>query len=401
MTALTLLGATGSIGTSTLEVLAAHPREYSLYAAAAGRNVERMEEIVRAFAPRKVAMSDVGAARMLKERLRLSGLTPLPEILEGESGVCELARDPQGEYVAAAIVGAAGLKPVLEAARRGATIGLANKEALVMSGRLFFDTLKAHGAVVYPIDSEHSAIFQCLPESCQRELGACDLKGAGVRRILLTGSGGPFRNTPLEDLASVTAADAIRHPVWSMGPKISVDSATMMNKGLEYIEARYLFNATPEEMEIVIHPQSVVHSMVSFIDGAVLAQLGRPDMKTPIARALAYPERIAATVDPLDFTALSGLSFMAPDFRRYPCLRLAIEASLTGQGATTALNAANEVAVAAFLEGRIRYPDIYATVETVLSELPSLKAESLEEILDCDRQARESARKALGARKAC
>lgn len=386
----TLLGATGSIGTSALEVISKNQDTLTLYAAACGSNVEGMLGIITRFHPQKVALASVEACQRLKAELKnLKG--PLPEVLEGEKGICELAADPEGDYVIAAIVGAAGLKPVLAAADRGALIGLANKEALVMSGALFFERLHKGMAQVFPIDSEHSAIFQCLPEECQLNLGSCDLEKAGVHHILLTGSGGPFRTTPLEDLNKVSAKEALHHPIWSMGPKITIDSATMMNKGLEYIEARYLFNAREDQMEVIIHPQSVVHSMVSYKDGAILAQMGAPDMKTPIARALAYPKRILSNVEPLDFSSLGTLSFSKPDYNRYPCLKLAKEASRLGQAVTTALNAANEIAVGAFLKEQISYLGIYKVVAKVVEALDNLKAGSLEEILETDRKARDRA----------
>ena len=288
-----------------------------------------------------------------------------------------------------AVVGAMGLPPVLAAVKRGAVIGLANKEALVMSGKLFFNEVKKYGAKVLPIDSEHSAIFQCLPQKAQESLGSCDLKDCGVDKILLTGSGGPFRTLEIEKLQDVTPSMAINHPVWSMGPKISVDSSTMMNKGLEFIEARYLFNACDDDVKVVIHPQSVVHSMVSYIDGAVLAQLGNPDMKTPIARALAYPQRVVSGVNGLDFCSLKALTFEEPDFKRYPCLALAMQASKLGQGATTALNAANEVAVDAFLNGACRYLDIASLCAQSLDVFGGESPYSLEEIFDLDARVRD------------
>lgn len=386
-TKITLLGATGSIGTSTLDVIAANPDKYELYAAVCGRNDEKMLDIIRRFSPKRVAVYDKDAACRLKDVCALNNLSC--DILVGSDGVLEIAADKEGSYVVAAIVGAMGLPPVLAAVKRGAVIGLANKEALVMSGKLFFNEVKKYGAKVLPIDSEHSAIFQCLPQSAQENLGSCDLKACGVDKILLTGSGGPFRTLELEKLQDVTPAMAVNHPVWSMGPKISVDSSTMMNKGLEFIEARYLFNASDDDVQVVIHPQSVVHSMVSYIDGAVLAQLGNPDMKTPIARALAYPERVVSGVGGLDFCALKALTFEQPDFKRYPCLALAMQASKLGQGATTALNAANEVAVEAFLNGACRYLDIASLCAQSLDVFGGESPYSLEEIFELDAKVRE------------
>ena len=391
----TLLGATGSIGTSTLDVLRRHKDEFKLHAVAASSSVDKMVAIVQEFKPERVAMHNEKSAQELSKRLKDSGL--YAEVLTGAQGVDEVAGDGAADVVVGAIVGAAGLKPVIAAVRTGCVIALANKEALVMSGQIFFETVKKYGSKVLPVDSEHSAIFQCLPYEAQTNLGYCDLKQANVNKILLTGSGGPFRDSPLESLKTVTAAQAIAHPVWSMGPKISVDSATMMNKGLEFIEARYLFNATDDDIKVVIHPQSVIHSMVSFTDGAILAQLGQPDMRTPIAVALGFPQRLTSGVDMLDFEKLSELTFRTPDFVRYPCLKLAMQASKSGQGATTCLNAANEVAVDAFLHSKIGYLDIATVVDGVLQKVNVGSLSSIDEVLDTDRQAREIAKSIVGA----
>ncbi|MDY5994725.1 MAG: 1-deoxy-D-xylulose-5-phosphate reductoisomerase [Succinivibrio sp.] len=391
----TLLGATGSIGTSTLDVLRRHKDEFKLHAVAASSSVDKMVAIVQEFKPERVAMHNEKSAQELSKRLKDSGL--YAEVLAGAQGVEEVAGDGAADVVVGAIVGAAGLKPVIAAVRTGCVIALANKEALVMSGQIFFETVKKYGSKVLPVDSEHSAIFQCLPYEAQTNLGYCDLKQANVNKILLTGSGGPFRDSPLESLKTVTAAQAIAHPVWSMGPKISVDSATMMNKGLEFIEARYLFNATDDDIKVVIHPQSVIHSMVSFTDGAILAQLGQPDMRTPIAVALGFPQRLTSGVDMLDFEKLSELTFRTPDFVRYPCLKLAMQASKSGQGATTCLNAANEVAVDAFLHSKIGYLDIATVVDGVLQKVNVGSLSSIDEVLDTDRQAREIAKSIVGA----
>ena len=391
----TLLGATGSIGTSTLDVLRRHKDEFKLHAVAASSSVDKMVAIVQEFKPERVAMHNEKSAQELSKRLKDSGL--YAEVLAGAQGVEEVAGDGAADVVVGAIVGAAGLKPVIAAVRSGCVIALANKEALVMSGQIFFETVKKYGSKVLPVDSEHSAIFQCLPYEAQTNLGYCDLKQANVNKILLTGSGGPFRDSPLESLKTVTAAQAIAHPVWSMGPKISVDSATMMNKGLEFIEARYLFNATDDDIKVVIHPQSVIHSMVSFTDGAILAQLGQPDMRTPIAVALGFPQRLTSGVDMLDFEKLSELTFRTPDFVRYPCLKLAMQASKSGQGATTCLNAANEVAVDAFLHSKIGYLDIATVVDGVLQKVNVGSLSSIAEVLDTDRQAREIAKSIVGA----
>ena len=391
----TLLGATGSIGTSTLDVLRRHKDEFKLHAVAASSSVDKMVAIVQEFKPERVAMHNEKSAQELSKRLKDSGL--YAEVLAGARGVEEVAGDGAADVVVGAIVGAAGLKPVIAAVRTGCVIALANKEALGMSGQIFFETVKKYGSKVLPVDSEHSAIFQCLPYEAQTNLGYCDLKQANVNKILLTGSGGPFRDSPLESLKTVTAAQAIAHPVWSMGPKISVDSATMMNKGLEFIEARYLFNATDDDIKVVIHPQSVIHSMVSFTDGAILAQLGQPDMRTPIAVALGFPQRLTSGVDMLDFEKLSELTFRTPDFVRYPCLKLAMQASKSGQGATTCLNAANEVAVDAFLHSKIGYLDIATVVDGVLQKVNVGSLSSIDEVLDTDRQAREIAKSIVGA----
>ena len=391
----TLLGATGSIGTSTLDVLRRHKDEFKLHAVAASSSVDKMVAIVQEFKPERVAMHNEKSAQELSKRLKDSGL--YADVLAGAQGVEEVAGDGAADVVVGAIVGAAGLKPVIAAVRTGCVIALASKEALVMSGQIFFETVKKYGSKVLPVDSEHSAIFQCLPYEAQTNLGYCDLKQANVNKILLTGSGGPFRDSPLESLKTVTAAQAIAHPVWSMGPKISVDSATMMNKGLEFIEARYLFNATDDDIKVVIHPQSVIHSMVSFTDGAILAQLGQPDMRTPIAVALGFPQRLTSGVDMLDFEKLSELTFRTPDFVRYPCLKLAMQASKSGQGATTCLNAANEVAVDAFLHSKIGYLDIATVVDGVLQKVNVGSLSSIDEVLDTDRQAREIAKSIVGA----
>lgn len=391
----TLLGATGSIGTSTLDVLRRHKDEFKLHAVAASSSVDKMVAIVQEFKPERVAMHNEKSAQELSKKLKDLGL--YTEVLGSAQGVEEVAGDGAADVVVGAIVGAAGLKPVIAAVKTGCVIALANKEALVMSGQIFFEAVKKYGAKVLPVDSEHSAIFQCLPYESQINLGYCDLKQAHVNKILLTGSGGPFRDSPLESLKTVTAAQAIAHPVWSMGPKISVDSATMMNKGLEFIEARYLFNATDDDIKVVIHPQSVIHSMVAFTDGAILAQLGQPDMRTPIAVALGFPQRLTSGVDMLDFEKLSELTFRTPDFVRYPCLKLAMQASKSGQGATTCLNAANEVAVDAFLHSKIGYLDIATVVDGVLQKVNAGSLSDIDEVLDTDRQAREIAKSIVGA----
>lgn len=390
----TVLGATGSIGKSTLDVIRRHPDLFSVYGLAASTSIDAMIDSIREFKPKVVAMSSEKAAIELLKRVKELQLPC--EVLFGDDGVQTLASDGSADIVVGAIVGAAGLRPLIAAAKTGCIIALANKEALVMSGTIFFETAKKYGARVLPVDSEHSAIFQSLPFEVQENLGFCDLKNAHVDKILLTGSGGPFRDTPIKDLELVDAKTAVAHPVWSMGPKISVDSATMMNKGLEFIEARYLFNADDSDIQVVIHPQSVIHSMVSYEDGAVMAQLGNPDMRTPIAVALGFPERISSGVKRLDFTKLSSLTFMEPDFSRYPCLKLAMQASKSGQSATTALNAANEVAVSSFLKSKIKFTDISRVVESVLCSNTCKEPNSIDEVLSIDETARKSAADYIG-----
>lgn len=383
---LTILGSTGSIGCSTLDVVRNNRDLFSVTALVAGKNVERMVEQCLEFSPQYAVMDDAQSAAALVVALREHGSQT--EVLNGQQAACDVAALDDVDHVMAAIVGAAGLMPTLAAIRAGKTILLANKESLVTCGRLFMDAVKESGARLLPVDSEHNAIFQSLPETIQNQLGYASLEQNGVSSILLTGSGGPFRETPLSDLRAMTPDQACRHPNWSMGRKISVDSATMMNKGLEYIEARWLFNASASQMEVIIHPQSVIHSMVRYRDGSVLAQLGEPDMRTPIAHTMAWPNRVASGVKPLDFYALSELSFAAPDYQRYPCLKLAMDAFDHGQAATTALNAANEVSVDAFLTSKIRFTDIAAVNLAVLAALDLQEPASVEEVMSVDAHAR-------------
>ena len=381
---ITVLGATGSIGRSTLDVIARHPQEYAVFALTGFSRLAELERLALAHRPRYVVVPGEAAASALRDSLRIAGLAT--EVLVGESGLCEVAAHPEVDAVMAAIVGAAGLKPTLAAVRAGKRVLLANKEALVMSGALFMQAVQAHGAQLLPIDSEHNAIFQCMPGDYGRGLGQ-----VGVRRILLTASGGPFRSWPLERLAEATPQQACAHPNWAMGRKISVDSASMMNKGLELIEACWLFDARPAQVEVVIHPQSVIHSLVDYVDGSVLAQLGNPDMRTPIAHALAWPRRIDSGVAPLDLFAIARLDFEAPDERRFPCLRLAREAAECGGTAPALLNAANEVAVAAFLDGRIGFHQIPQMIEAVLQRIPAVPVRELDGVLLADAQARGAA----------
>ncbi len=389
MRSVTLLGATGSIGDSTLDVIARHPDRFRVAALAAHRNWEKLAKLCRRFRPSFAALLDVPAARALQVALAADRLPT--RVLAGVDGLAEVAALPEADTVLAAIVGAAGLVPTLAAARAGKRILLANKEALVIGGSLFMQAVREGGAMVLPIDSEHNAIFQCLPPGYAGEPGA-----AGVRRILLTASGGPFWETPLEKLALVTPDEACAHPNWTMGRKISVDSATMMNKGLEVIEAHWLFGMPREAIEVVVHPQSVIHSLVEYVDGSVLAQLGNPDMRTPIAQALAYPERVDAGVSRLDLAGLAALSFAAPDFKRFPCLKLAYAALESGGSAPIVLNAANEIAVEAFLSRGARFPDIADTCARALDRIATTPVASLDAALAIDARARRAACAMLG-----
>ena len=387
-----ILGSTGSIGVSTLDVLRRHPDRFRVAALTAHRDVEALFQQCLMHEPDVAVLADAAAAERLRERLRVAGQSV--EVLAGVSGLERAATLPEVAYVMAAIVGAAGLPPTLAAARAGKRVLLANKEALVMAGPLFMAAIRQRGAELLPIDSEHNALFQCLPP----DFASIGLAAAGVRRLLLTGSGGPFRTAPLAQLADATPEQACAHPNWNMGRKISVDSATMMNKGLEVIEAHWLFEAPTAAIEVVVHPQSVIHSMVEYQDGSVLAQLGNPDMRTPIAHALAWPRRLASGVTFLDFARLGKLEFQAPDFARFPCLRLAFAALEAGGTAPAVLNAANEVAVQAFLDRRIRFTDIAAVVEYALEWVPTSAAEELAAILDGDLQARTVAARWIAAR---
>jgi len=381
---ITILGATGSIGVSTLDVIRRNADRYRVVALTANRDVDGLFRQCVEYKPRYAVMADADAAEQLRERLR--GAADV-EVLAGSEGLKRVAGLDEVECVMAAIVGAAGLMPALEAARSGKRILLANKEALVMSGALFMQRVHDGGAVLLPVDSEHNAIFQCMPPAFVPGAGHPD----GVTRILLTASGGPFRETPVEQLADITPEQACAHPNWDMGRKISVDSATMMNKGLEVIEACWLFSLDAGDVEVVIHPQSVIHSMVQYRDGSVLAQLGNPDMRTPIAHCLAWPERIDAGGEPLDIVGVGRLDFQAPDLQRFPCLRLSQEAWRAGGTASAVLNAANEIAVEAFLNRRIAYVAIPGVIETTLAHVGVQDASALDVILAADRQAREYA----------
>ena len=385
---LTILGSTGSIGTSTLDVVARHPGKFQIVALTASRQADLLFEQCRQFRPRYAVLLDDAAAAQLRQWVCEAGLDT--EVLVGVEALEQVSVLPEVDAVMAAIVGAAGLRPTLAAAHAGKKILLANKETLVMAGNVFMDAVRASGSVLLPIDSEHNAIFQALPRGYDG-----DLAGNGVRRILLTGSGGPFRNTPLSELQHVTPEQACAHPNWVMGRKISVDSASMMNKGLEVIEAHWLFNAGADDIQVVVHPQSVIHSLVEYVDGSVLAQLGNPDMRTPIAYGLAWPERIDAGVAPLDLFKVATMNFVAPDFGRFPCLALAYQALRAAGTAPAILNAANEVAVAAFLDKQISFLSIPRVIEAVLDTLPVNAVGSLDDVLSADVEARRAAQQQI------
>ena len=398
MKTLTVLGSTGSIGVNTLAVAARHPARYRILALTANTNVDGLFQQCLTHRPEYAVMADQEAALALEQRLKQKAMQVT--VLAGPEEVARVAALAEVDYVMAAIVGAAGLLPTLAAARAGKRVLLANKEALVMAGRLFMDTARDNRAELLPIDSEHNAIFQCLPAGFDPADPDHGPARFGVKKILLTASGGPFRALAPEQLARVTPEQACRHPNWVMGRKISVDSATMMNKGLEIMEACWLFHARPEDIEVVLHPESVIHSMAQYTDGSVLAQLGNPDMRTPIAHGLAWPERIEAGVKPLDLFEIARLRFERPDPARFPCLDLAREAIRAGGTAGAILNAANEVAVHEFLQKRLRFTDIAGVIETVLRAIPATPADSLAAILEADRQARAAALGAVRARAA-
>jgi len=386
MIGITILGSTGSIGISTLDVLSRHPDKYNVVALTANSNAQLLFEQCLQFKPDYAVLVDKSTAEKFKELLASTNLKI--ELLTGAAALEQVASLSEVDYVMAAIVGAAGLLSSMAAARSGKRVLLANKESLVMSGQLFMDEVKKHGAELLPIDSEHNAIFQSMPQDYHQ-----GLERSGVSKILLTASGGPFRETPIEHLDHVTPEQACAHPNWDMGRKISVDSATMMNKGLEVIEACWLFNTDADKVQVVLHPQSVIHSMVQYVDGSVLAQLGRPDMRTPIAHALSWPQRIESGVEPLDIFAIARLDFVEPDFQRFPCLRLAYEAMHQGGTAPAILNAANEVAVESFLNNELSFMRIAEVIERTMNSIETGFAETVEQILDADRLARECATK--------
>jgi 1-deoxy-D-xylulose-5-phosphate reductoisomerase len=381
---ITILGATGTIGLNTLDVIARHPDKYQAYALTANGRAEALFDLCKQYQPRYAVLLQEAAADRLRQMLLHAGLET--EVLFGMDALEQVASAPEVDAVMAAIVGAAGLRPAMAAARAGKRIMLANKETLVMAGSLFMQAVEESGATLLPIDSEHNAIFQVMPSKKYP-----DLHSGGVRKILLTASGGPFRNASREQLLQVTSQQALNHPNWVMGPKITIDSATLMNKGLEVIEAKWLFDATPEQIEVVVHPQSVIHSMVEYVDGSVLAQLGNPDMRTPIAYALAYPERIDSGVGSLDLFKIATLNFERPDTGRFPCLRLAFDVLKRGGTAPAILNAANEVAVEAFLQSRIGFMDIPAIIERVLSQSTINPVTDIPDLIAADQAARQLA----------
>ncbi|MFP5430292.1 MAG: 1-deoxy-D-xylulose-5-phosphate reductoisomerase [Gammaproteobacteria bacterium] len=382
----TLLGATGSIGASTLDVIARHPDRYRVFALTGHSRIDELARLCRLYKPEVAVVSTAG------DRDRLAAFLPGQRIslLHGPDALCQVAAAPETDAVMAAIVGSAGLLPTLAAVQAGKRVLLANKESLVMSGALFMREVARSGAVLLPIDSEHNAIFQCLPAGFRQ-----GLPQVGVERLLLTASGGPFRAWSREQMRDVTPEQAVKHPKWSMGRKISVDSATLMNKGLELIEACWLFGTSPDRVQVVVHPESIIHSLVQYVDGSTLAQLGNPDMRTPIALGLAWPERIPAGVSALELFATGSLHFEAPDEVLFPCLRLARQAMEAGGTVPAMLNAANEVAVEAFLDRRLRFTDIPALIEQTLTQLPMMAADELATILEADRQARDLASRLL------
>ena len=384
MIGLTLLGATGSIGISTLDVVSRHKDKYEIIALTADRNIELLVRQCETWKPKYAVIADHDLAESLSATLAGKGIDS--EVLSGTEGLQYVAALPEAHYVMAAIVGAAGLLPTLAAAKAGKRVLLANKESLVMSGKLLMDTIHDSGAELLPIDSEHNAIFQSMPANF-----SAGLSNTGVEKILLTASGGPFRMASLNDLRTVTPEQACAHPNWDMGRKISVDSATMMNKGLEVIEACWLFDTDPEKIEVVLHPQSVIHSLVQYIDGSVLAQLGNPDMRTPIAHALAWPERIDSGVKSLNLFDVARLDFDIPDIERFPCLQLASGAMMAGGTSTAIMNAGNEIAVEAFLNNQIKFTEIPKLVEVTLENISRVEADSVETVLAADTEARQFA----------
>jgi 1-deoxy-D-xylulose-5-phosphate reductoisomerase len=385
---ITVLGATGSIGRNTLDVLARHPERFEVVALSAHSNVDLLADLCRQHRAKFAVTSDLTRADALRDALKQRGCAA--EVLAGSEGLEQAVRQDETDTVMAAIVGAAGLRPALLTAQLGKRLLLANKESMVIAGELFADAARATGSTIIPVDSEHNALFQALPDGCKQDLDA-----AGVEQLILTASGGPFRELGMEALSAVTPEQACAHPNWDMGRKISIDSATLMNKGLEVIEARWLFQARPEQIQVVVHPQSIVHSLVAYRDGSVLAQLGMPDMRTPIAHALAWPERIESGVERLDLSEMQRLEFYPPDTQKFPCLRLAFEAMRAGDSAAITLNAANEIAVEAFLNRTIRFLEIPRVIERTMEAADRGPVTGLDAVLDFDQAARELAREQL------
>jgi len=386
---LAILGSTGSIGQSTLSICESFPDRYQVASLAAGRNVDAAFEQCSRWRPKLVSMATEELAHTLAGRLRSAGIAGI-DVVHGSAGAVQVATLPEVNFVVSAIVGVAGLEATYAAVCAGKTIGLANKECLVAAGELILEAARERGVALLPIDSEHNAVHQCMRGG----------KPSEVKQIWLTASGGPFRNTPLREFENITPAQALKHPTWVMGQRITIDSATMMNKGFEVIEACRLFDLPPAKVRVTIHPQSTVHSLVEFVDGSILAQISVTDMRLPILYALAYPERPAAPHLTFDVSALTQLDFSQPDLERFPCLRLAYEAAASGQAACIALNAADEIAVAAFLEGRISFPGIARTIEQVLAETPAFRAASIQDVLKADGAARECARRVISERAA-
>jgi 1-deoxy-D-xylulose-5-phosphate reductoisomerase len=389
MKGLCILGATGSIGVSTLDVAVRHPDLYEIVVLTANSNIDALYQQCLQYKPQYAVVADEGQGKIFKQQIAASPVANI-KVLIGSKALEEVASLDEVDSVMAAIVGAAGLLPTLAAARAGKTVLLANKEALVMSGDIFLQTISEFGAKLLPIDSEHNAIFQCMPAAYETAHQA-----KSVRRILLTASGGPFRETPIDQLVNVTPDQAVAHPNWDMGKKISVDSATMMNKGLELIEACLLFSVSADKIQIVIHPESIIHSMVDYVDGTVLAQMGNPDMRIPIAHAMAWPERFDSGAEPLDIFKVKQLNFEQPDLQRFPCLRLAYQAINAGGIMPAVLNAANEIAVEAFLQEQIRFTDIPVIIEKCMQEFNPEKADSLDKILQADHSARDRSKEII------
>lgn len=394
MQTICVLGATGSIGDSTLDVVSRHPDKYKVVSLSAYSNAEKMASLCQQFMPKTVVMVKPESAETLSNILSDLSLNNI-NVLSGEQALVDIASSTNIDVVMSAIVGASGLLPTLAAVKADKRVLLANKEALVTSGQIFIDALKNSKAQLLPIDSEHNAIFQCLPDLQQSNIGQANIGDSGISKILLTGSGGPFRTLPLEKFSEITPEQACAHPNWDMGKKISVDSATMMNKGLEFIEAKWLFNLQPEDIQVVLHPQSTIHSMVQYKDGSVLAQMGNPDMRTPIAHALSYPDRIDSGVEPFDFFNCKSFEFAQAEFRRYPNLKLAIDACRAGQGACTALNAANEISVDSFLNRQIKFTDISVINELVLKQFINEPIETIDCVVELDIKARDFAKEQI------